>query len=63
MLSFDYDYIFENINLYGEVARSQNGSVATINSLQMTFFKISEVVFSYRNYSNDFAPVHSYAFG
>ncbi len=63
MLSFDYDYIFENLNLYGEVARSHGGSVATINSLQMTFLKISDVVFSYRNYSKDFAPVHSYAFG
>ncbi|MBL7128579.1 MAG: helix-hairpin-helix domain-containing protein [Ignavibacteria bacterium] len=63
MLSFDYDYIFENMNLYGEVARSQNGAVATLNSLQITFFKISDLVFSYRNYSKDFIPLHSNAFG
>ncbi|KAA0209903.1 hypothetical protein FBQ84_06435 [Ignavibacteria bacterium CHB1] len=63
VIGLDYDYVFENINLYGEISRSQSGSVAYISALQMNFLKIADVVFSYRNYPEDFSPVHSYAFG
>ncbi len=63
MLSADYDFIFRNINLYGEFARSQSNSVASINALQFTFFKFADILLSYRNYPIDFAPVHSSGFG
>ncbi|HCA42359.1 MAG TPA: hypothetical protein DEP28_03820 [Bacteroidetes bacterium] len=63
MLSFDYDYVFKNLNLFGEVARSQSGSVAYISSLQIDLAKYAEAVFSYRNYPEDFSPVHSFGFG
>lgn len=63
MLGADYDFIFQNMNFYGEFAKSQSGSVASINTVEMTFYKIAEVVLSYRNYPHDFAPVHSSGFG
>jgi len=63
MLSFDYDYVFKNLNLFGEVARSQSGSIAYISSLQIDLAKYAEAVFSYRNYPEDFSPVHSFGFG
>ncbi|MEO6695623.1 MAG: helix-hairpin-helix domain-containing protein, partial [Ignavibacteria bacterium] len=63
MLSVDYDIIFKNMNIYGEWARSQSGSIAGIGSVQMTFFRLADVLLSYRNYPIDFAPVHSFGFG
>ncbi|MBN1633131.1 MAG: helix-hairpin-helix domain-containing protein [Ignavibacteria bacterium] len=63
MLSVDYDVIYRNMNLYGEFARSQSGAVANVNGLQFTFYKIADLIFIYRNYPEDFAPVHSFGFG
>ncbi|MBL8007412.1 MAG: helix-hairpin-helix domain-containing protein [Ignavibacteria bacterium] len=63
MTGADYDFVVRNITVYGEWARSQTGAVASINSLQFTFFRIADILFSYRNYPYDFAPVHSAGFG
>ncbi|MEP7147183.1 MAG: helix-hairpin-helix domain-containing protein [bacterium] len=63
MIGGDYDFIYKNINFYGEFARSQSGSVASINSLQITFLKFADVLFTYRDYPKEFAPVHSFGFG
>lgn len=63
MIGVDYDFIFKNMNFYGEWARSQSKAIAGISSLQITFFRFADVLFSYRNYSRNFAPVHSFAFG
>lgn len=63
MLSVDYDFLYKNANLYGEFARSQSGSIALISALQIDFPKFGDLVFLYRNYPNDFSPVHSFGFG
>lgn len=63
MTGADYDFVVKNMNVYGEWARSQSGAVASINSLQLTFFRTADILFSYRNYPYDFAPVHSAGFG
>ena len=63
MISVDYDYIYRNINIYGEVARSQSGAVAGITGAQLFFNKIGSIVLLYRNYPQDFSPVHSFGFG
>jgi len=63
MLGADYNFIYKNLNLYGEFARSQTGSIASINAMQITFFRFADILFSYRNYPMDFAPVHSSGFG
>jgi hypothetical protein len=63
MLSFDYDVIYKNVNLYGEFARSQSGTVAVLSAVQFNFSKIAELVFLYRNYPQDFSAVHSFGFG
>ena len=63
MLGFDYDFIFKNMNFYGEFARSQSKAVASYNALQITFFRFADVLLSYRNYPYDFAPIHSFGFG
>lgn len=63
MLSMDYDIIYRNLNLYGEVARSQSGAVAGISALQVSLSKLVNLVFLYRYYPEDFSPVHSFGFG
>jgi hypothetical protein len=63
MLSFDYDMNIKNAELYGEFSRSQSGSVAMLSALQFSFPRIAEIVFLYRNYPQDFSPVHSFGFG
>lgn len=63
MLSLDYDFLYKNMNLYGEFARSQSGTVAGIGALRFSLSKIINLVFLYRNYPEDFSPVHSFGFG
>jgi hypothetical protein len=63
MVSLDYDFLYRNLNLYGEFARSQSNSIAGLSALQISFPRIAELVFLYRNYPVDFAPVHSFGFG
>ena len=62
MIGADYDFIFKNMNFYGEMARSHTGSIAYINGIQFTFFRIADLIFSYRNYPEDFSPIHSFGF-
>jgi len=63
MLSFDYDYIYNNINIFGEFARSQSGIVAGLGALYISLSKFAELVFLYRHYPEDFSQVHSFGFG
>lgn len=63
MLSLDYDFVYKNMNIYGEFARSQSGYIAGLGAVRFTFYKIADLVFLYRNYPEGFAPVHSFAFG
>ena len=63
MISFDYDVNVKNLNLYGELSRSQSGSIAGLSALQLNFSKTAELVFLYRYYPEQFSPVHSFGFG
>lgn len=62
LIGTDYDLIIKNMNLFGEFAMSHTGSVASLNGILFTFFKIADVIFSYRNYPVDFTPIHSFGF-
>lgn len=63
MASFDYDVVFKNFNLFGEIARSHEGIYAGISSLQVSFSKLLDAIVTYRYYPEDFVPVHSFGFG
>ena len=62
MVSMDYDFIYRNVNFYGEFARSNNGALAGLGNLQVNFMGVADIVFSYRNYQKDFTDLHSYGF-
>jgi Helix-hairpin-helix motif len=63
MLSVDYDVVYKNFNLFGEFARSQASNVAGVSALQIALTKGASAIFLYRNYPENFAPVHSFGFG
>ncbi|MFA7360467.1 MAG: helix-hairpin-helix domain-containing protein [Candidatus Kapaibacterium sp.] len=63
MLSVDYDIIYKNFNLFGEFARSQSSNVAALTALQISAAKFADIIFLYRNYPENFSPVHSFGFG
>lgn len=63
MVSFDYDVVYKNFNLFGEFARSQSSSIAGVSALQISLIKGANAIFLYRNYPENFAPVHSFGFG
>lgn len=63
MVSLDYDYIYKNINLYGEFARSQSGAVAGLGALRFSISTLTSLLFLYRNYPENFSSVHSFGFG
>ncbi len=63
MVSLDYDVVYKNFNLFGEFARSQSSNVAGVTALQISLTKGADAIFLYRNYPENFAPVHSFGFG
>jgi DNA uptake protein ComE-like DNA-binding protein len=58
----DYDIITKNMNFFGEFALTQTSALASVNGVLLTFLKIADVIFSYRNYPADFTPLHSFGF-
>jgi hypothetical protein len=63
MMSLDYDLTYKNFNLFGEFARSQSSNIVGLSALQITLTKSASAIFLYRNYPENFAPVHSFGFG
>lgn len=63
VLSLDYDFLYKNINFYGEFARSQTGAMSGLGATRFSVGKIINLVFLYRNYPEDFSPLHSFGFG
>jgi len=63
MVSVDYDVVYKNFNLFGEFARSQSGNIAGVSAMQISLIKGASAIFLYRNYPENFAPVHSFGFG
>lgn len=63
MVSVDYDVVYKNFNLFGEFARSQSSNIAGVSAMQISLMKGASAIFLYRNYPENFAPVHSFGFG
>ncbi len=63
MVSVDYDVVYKNFNIFGEFARSQSSHVAGLSALQISLLKGANAIFLYRNYPENFVPVHSFGFG
>jgi hypothetical protein len=61
--SIDYAFLYRGLQVYGETAISDNGSVATINGLSTTLDEKLELALVYRNYSKGYQTIYGNAFG
>lgn len=61
--SLDYSYIYRNLHFFGETAMSDNGGLATLNSLLLGLDRKTSIVLSYRNYAKDYQSLNANAFG
>ena len=50
----DYNYVFKNYYLFGEIARSQNGVIANVHGLLLSLDPRFSLTALYRNYPKDY---------
>ncbi len=60
--SIDYQALIGNVNVFGEVARSENGGVSTLNAALLALHQNLSVVVLHRYYERDFQSVLANAF-
>jgi len=61
-LGADYNYIFKNINLFGEVARSENGGMAYLNGAIFSLDPKLSLSVLYRKYDINYQSLYSSGF-
>jgi hypothetical protein len=62
-VSADYSYLYQNLNVFGEVARSQNGGFASLNGMILGIDRRFSVSALHRYYSRDYWHLRGNAFG
>ncbi|MEX1189367.1 MAG: helix-hairpin-helix domain-containing protein [Bacteroidia bacterium] len=62
-LGFDYNYIYRNFNLFGEVSRSSNGSFATTHGMIASLDPNFSLSVLYRNFSRSYHGIYTAAIG
>lgn len=63
-LSADYAYVFRNLNVFGEIARSSSsGALAIIQGATLAIDNRASVSVLYRNYEKDYHTFYSRGFG
>ncbi|MGH2574878.1 MAG: ComEA family DNA-binding protein, partial [Ignavibacteria bacterium] len=65
-MSVDYDFVFQNMNFFGEWSRSYTGAIGGVSAARIIFSSKkfgTDVVFLVRNYPMNFIMLHSYGFG
>lgn len=61
-VSVDYSYIFQNYNFFGETARSENGSIATINGLLIGLDRKVDLALLFRHFPRDYQALNATPF-
>ena len=62
-LGLDYNYLWRNFNLFGEISRSENGGIATLNGALINLDQRFSISLLHRNYQKDYQSIKSQAFG
>lgn len=57
----DYNYVFGNVNFFGEVGRSDNGGMATINGILASLDQNVAISILHRHYDKDYQAMESNA--
>jgi hypothetical protein len=61
--SVDYSYLYQNLNVFGEAAMSQNGGLATLNGMILGIDRKFSVSAMHRHYTRDYWHLRGNAFG
>lgn len=62
IISADYNYITRNFNLFGEIARSDNGGIAFNQGILVAPSQNVSLSFNYRNFQKDYQSLYTSAF-
>ncbi len=62
VIGLDYNYVFRNINFFGEVARSENGGMAFLNGLIVSVDPNVTFSILHRDYAKDFQNYYTAGF-
>ena len=58
----DYQYLYKNMNFFGEAARSENGGIAHVNGVMLGLDKTISASLLYRDYSKEYQSEYANAF-
>ncbi|MBA3899318.1 MAG: helix-hairpin-helix domain-containing protein [Bacteroidetes bacterium] len=62
-IGLDYNYIFRNMNFFGEASRSENGGMAIVNGVIMSVDPRLTLIFMHRNYGRNYQALHGIGIG
>lgn len=62
LAGINYSYDYQNINFFGEVARSQSGGIGLVSGMLASFKKGTDMSLLYRNYEPNFHSFYANAF-
>ncbi|MAC95843.1 MAG: hypothetical protein CMC96_10095 [Flavobacteriales bacterium] len=62
-LGFDYNYLYKNVNLFGEVSHSIDGGIAYTNGALIVIDPRLSLAIQNRKFQKDYAPLQSNAIG
>jgi hypothetical protein len=63
VMGFDYDYVYKNINFFGEISRSDNGGMAMLNTALIELDSRFKLAVVQRKYDKDYQSLYTRAFG
>ncbi len=61
-LGFNYQYLYKNINLFGEIGISKNGGTAYLNGIMIGLDKTLSASLLHRNYATNYQNEHANSF-
>lgn len=62
-IGFDYNYVYKNINFFGEITKSIDGGIAYTNGALVVLDPKLSLAIQNRNFEKDFKPIQSNAIG
>jgi len=58
----DYQYLYKNMNFFGEIGKSENGGIAHVNGVMLGLDKTISAALLYRDYSKEYQGEYANAF-
>lgn len=62
LIGLNYNYNYQNVNFFGEIARSQSGGIGLVTGMLASFKKGTDIALLFRKYDPNFHSFYSNAF-